>query len=132
MLIPSLVRAVNGDRALPMTAGEQVRDFIYVDDVAEAMLRLAVAPGARGEIVNVGRGESVSIRDTVGLLEQLSGRRAPVVLGAIPYREGEIMDYRMDISKLERLTGFSPRTPLREGLTRTLADRVPASRPSPV
>ncbi len=107
--------------AIRLTAGEQKKDFIYIDDVVSALLRLVDrgAAGASFQEYECGRGEAVSIRQFVETAHNLVGSRTQLLFGALPYREHEIMYSCADTSALRRL-GWSPRFGLREGLERTL------------
>src|SRR5262249_12656469 len=61
-LLPSLLRLPETLEPLPLTSGTQERDFVYVEDVAEALLRLGLTHGAPGEVVNVASGRLASVR----------------------------------------------------------------------
>ena len=121
MLVPSLIEAARTARPVRMTAGEQTRDFVYVADVAEALVRLTRAPAAVGHVVNVGSGRATPIREVAQTLVAMLGGRLVVELGAIPYRDGEQMEYCFDTSSLRSLTGYVPETTLADGLTAVVA-----------
>jgi nucleoside-diphosphate-sugar epimerase len=121
MLIPSLMEAARTGRPVRMTAGEQTRDFVYVDDVAEALVRLTHAPRAIGRIVNVGSGLATPIRELAQTLAASLHGRLVVELGAIPYRNGEQMEYCFDTALLKELTGYVPDTVLADGLAQVVA-----------
>ncbi|MDO8962992.1 MAG: NAD-dependent epimerase/dehydratase family protein [Coriobacteriia bacterium] len=120
MFLPALIEAMmRGDR-FPMTAGEQMRDFIYVDDVVEALVAAASTPSASGGIFNVGSGESVMLRHVAMRVERLAGRAGLLGLGEVPYRAGESMAYAVDISSARSVLGWSPAVGLDEGLAITV------------
>lgn len=120
--LPQLLEAARRRRALEMTAGEQRRDFTWVEDVVEALLRLGTAPGLGGRIFNVCTGKGTSLREVVRVLEEVLGREVPVSLGALPYREGEVFESWGSPQALEKAVGYRPPTSLREGLGRLVAD----------
>lgn len=120
-LLPSVFRAALAEQGLPCTLGEQVRDFVYVDDVVECALRAAVHEAAAGEILNVGTGVGVTVRELVEQACAISGGRARPRFGALPYRVGEPMDLRADINKLRRVLGWVPKTSTRVGIERAWA-----------
>jgi nucleoside-diphosphate-sugar epimerase len=121
MLLPQIVAAARAGRALEMTAGLQTRDFVFVNDAAEALVALAGCPSAAGEVVNVGTGEGARVLDVAQKLAALLGAPDLLRIGALPTSPEEIMHYVVDASKLAELTGFRARTPLDEGLRLTAA-----------
>jgi UDP-glucuronate 4-epimerase len=113
--------------------GRARRDFTYVDDVVEGMLRVAERPAApdpgwSGEnphparssapfrLYNLGNGRPVELGRFIALLEQLLGRPAHTQLK--PTRAGEVEATDADVTELERDLGFRPGTPLETGLAR--------------
>lgn len=122
-----IFRALERGEPLRMSAGEQTRDYIWLDDAVEALLRLALVENLGGQIVNVCSGVEVSLREMVSTLSELSRGAFKVELGAEPYRVGEVMRQVGDPALLERLTGYRPGTSIREGLARML--ELPRPRP---
>ena len=126
-----LDRAVSG---LPITIfddGEQTRDFVYVTDVADAVVDALITEAGNNAIVNVGTGVEVTINARARTILELTGSASPVRYE--PARPGDI---RRSITTLDRavaLLRFQPRVVLRDGLERTLAwlrQRQSASAPS--
>jgi len=98
--------------------GEHTRDFTYVANVVDGVLRACTADGASGEVINVATGVRISlnslfnnIRDLVG--GQMSPKYAPP-------RAGDVKDSQADITKAKMLLGYEPTVPLEEGLKHTL------------
>jgi nucleoside-diphosphate-sugar epimerase len=120
MFIGSLVASLAAGSDFPMTSGEQLRDFVYIDDVVEALDKAARAEGAAGLILNVGMGTSVPVRAVAQLAERLLAAPGRVQVGAMPSREGEVLDYAIDVSAARNVLGWSSRVPLEEGLRRTI------------
>ncbi|MEW6279132.1 MAG: NAD-dependent epimerase/dehydratase family protein [Candidatus Eremiobacterota bacterium] len=114
--IPQLLEAVRTGTPLKMTRGEQTRDFTWVDDAVEALLRLGRQPALGGQVFNVCTGRETSLHDVIILLESVLGREVPVELGALEYRESELFRVWGSPSTLLGATGYKPRTELREGL----------------
>lgn len=98
--------------------GEQTRDFTFVDDVVDGVLRAVDAPSAAGEVFNVATGVSVSLNQAWATLESILGPLQPPVFA--PARAGDVYASEADISKAERLLGFRPRVTFDEGLRRTV------------
>lgn len=121
MLIPSLIRSSILGNGFNTTPGEQTRDFIYIDDVIDGLIRAVAAQEAIGEIMNLGSGVERRIKDVIELVIKLSGSSIDVNIGARPYRDGEIMRHQCSIEKAKRLLGWQPRVTLEEGLKETVA-----------
>jgi len=105
-------------RDAPMTIygdGQQVRDFTYVDDVAE-IITAALTADVVGQVVNVGGGSPATLLEAAAILEEVSGKNAPKTF--LERQKGDVFSTRADTAKLERLFGTKPRTSLREGLAR--------------
>ena len=102
--------------------GEQTRDYVFVGDVVQANLKAArhefTEPPATldARAFNVGTGRQTSVNELAAILMRVSGRE--VAIERAPARPGEVMHSCLDVSRL-RATGWSPRTPLDEGLKRT-------------
>jgi len=91
--------------------GSQSRSFTYVGDVVEATVRaLGAAPG----VYNVGGGDEATLREAIGLLEEVAGRRLRVRSG--PPQAGDMRRTKADTSRIERELGWRASTPLRDGL----------------
>lgn len=102
--------------------GRMQRDFTYVDDVVEALVRLLDKPPAGSppyRVLNVGRGAPVPMARFVDLLEEQVGVKAWVELR--PAQPGELDVTCADVTELERETGFRPSVPLEEGLAKLVA-----------
>lgn len=110
--------------------GEQTRDFTYVANVVDGVLRAAHTPGMSGEIVNLATGSRVSLNELLATLERISGNEVEPVYGAV--RVGDVRDSQADISKAERLLGYRPIVGLEEGLRRTVAWCSSEPRPAPL
>jgi UDP-glucose 4-epimerase len=117
MVLPRFVgQALDGAPLTIFGTGEQSRCFAHVSDVAEAMVRLLYAPGAVGEVFNIGSREEVTIRQLAECVRDATGSRSPLV--TVPYEQAydqgfEDMPRRVpDVSKLEEATGYKPSTPL--------------------
>ena len=81
---------------------------------------LADTPAAMGQVVNVGTGVEVMVRDVAQQAAHLAGSSALLKIGAIASRPGEASRYVCAIDKMQALTGWRPTTDLTQGLTRTL------------
>ena len=98
--------------------GEQTRDFTYVANVVDGVLRACEAPGASGEVINVATGGRVSLNELLKTMNGIVGTKIGAIYKAP--REGDVRDSQADISKAKRLLGFAPSVGLEDGLRRTL------------
>ena len=102
-------------------SGEQRRDFNYIDDVVEALMRAAVDPAADGQIFNLGDREHITLRDLAAVLAELHpGGRYELVPFPPDRQVIDIGDYYSDFRKIENSLGWRPMVSLRDGLARTL------------
>lgn len=114
---------------LKLTAGEQKRDFIYIDDVVSAYLLLLKKNDADSyQSYELGSGKATSIRAFVELVHQFSQSTTNLKFGAISYREGEIMESKAEISKLQNM-GWNPKVDLSAGIKKCLHKQVQVSWP---
>ena len=96
-------------------SGAMERDFTYVDDAVEATLRVLDRPASYA-IYNVGNHAPVKLLDYIATLETALGRRA--VLEMKPMQPGDVQSTYADTSALRKAIGFSPSTPLAEGVAK--------------
>ena len=113
--------------------GNMRRDFTYVDDIAEGVIRTLDRPAAPNpawdaerpesatssapyRVYNIGNNQPVNLLDFVSTLEDIIGKSA--VRDLLPMQAGDVLETCADISALQRDVGFSPSTPLAEGLRR--------------
>ena len=99
--------------------GGQTRDFTYIANVVDGVLRAAEAPGASGEVINVATGGRVSLLELLEQMKRITG--ADVAPVFVEGRAGDVRDSQADISKAKRLLGYEPVVPFEEGLARTIA-----------
>jgi nucleoside-diphosphate-sugar epimerase len=117
-LVPSVGRALLAGESVPTTRGDQVRDFLHVEDAAGAFAALADAETTGA--VNIGSGDPVTVRDVFDTLAELAGRPELLRPGALPDRKGDPLRLVADVSRLRGEVGFAPRIALRDGLAATL------------
>jgi nucleoside-diphosphate-sugar epimerase len=119
-IIPELIISALSGKDLQMTEGTQTREFIYVDDVAEVFVRSLTQPGIDGEVINVSRGEEVSIRQLAITVLELMGNPVQALFGSLAYRPTEIWRMFGDNSKARQLLDWTPTTSLTDGLNHTI------------
>lgn len=121
--LAQLLRAQANGTTLAMTAGEQTRDFTYVDDAVTALLHLGCRPELGGQIFNVCTGHETSLKQAVEIFSGLVEPPPKVELGALPYRESELFRVWGSPYSLHGAVGFKPKTTLAEGLRMMLEAR---------
>jgi nucleoside-diphosphate-sugar epimerase len=97
--------------------GEQSRDFTYVEDVAELVVKAASAPGVSGKVFNAGNGNRYTLNEVWTILNRLTGSSIPANYG--PWRAGDVHDSQADTEAAVRELGHAPRFGLEEGLKET-------------
>jgi len=126
--VAAMLGALQRGETFGMTPGEQVRDFLYVDDFVTALVAAADMPAepSRDEhnvpfhILYVGSGEPTSLKQLAVLAERVTKTSGLIELGAKPYRNNEQMRMVGDISHAVELLNWQPRHPLEEGLRLTI------------
>jgi UDP-glucose 4-epimerase len=119
-LIPFVVRSMLEGKVPELTAGEQIWDYLYVEDAARALWCVAEQSNARG-IFNLGSGQG---RTVASIVEYLRGQIDPSLstgLSRKPYAPQQIMHLQANIERLQAVTGWQPTTSLEEGLAKTVA-----------
>lgn len=121
MFLPALIQSLIEKKPFKMTHGKQTRDFIYVSDLVEALAMAGCEKGVVGETINIGSGSSISIGALALKVQEMMGVTGFVDVGALDYRQGDVMEYSVDIRKAKELMGWGPRVCLEDGLRRTVA-----------
>jgi nucleoside-diphosphate-sugar epimerase len=118
-VISLFIRAlIEGRRPVIYGDGEQTRDFTYVANVVDGVLKACHAPGAAGQIINVATGTRVSLNELFATLRQLTG--VAVSPTYEPARVGDVKHSLADISRADSLLGYQPTVPLADGLALTI------------
>ncbi len=116
------IRLAIEDETIPIYGdGSQLRDFVYVDDAADAFLRAGASDACNGEVYNVGGDEAVSHRDLTTLLVKVAGTgRVTYVEWPAEKKAIDIGSFYADSTKFKTTTGWAPAVPLAEGLRRAV------------
>ncbi|MBA7555734.1 CDP-abequose synthase [subsurface metagenome] len=121
--IPFIIKNILEKKTIEVTKGEQKRDFIYVQDVVNAYLKVLdnLRNLDEGFIeFAIGTGISTAIRDFVNKIEEQINKKANIKWGEIAYRKNEIFDSRAHIEKVKHYLGWSPKYDISSGLKRTV------------
>jgi len=120
-LVPAAIEAALGSQLFPMTSGEQTREFNFVSDTVDGLIRAATTPAVEGSIVNIGSGDERRVVDVARLIFEVAGADTSLIqAGALPERTGEVPRFFADVTRCQQLLGHFPVVGLQEGLRRTI------------
>ena len=122
MFLPALIKTLISGKQFEMTRGEQTRDFLFIDDMVNAILHALNAPGVEGQVINISSAKPVRIDHLAKKVAQLIGPGTENLLnfGARDYRPGETMNYWSNNVRAQELLNWSPTISLEEGLRQTI------------
>jgi nucleoside-diphosphate-sugar epimerase len=119
--MPQVITACLNRSPLKLTPCEVIRDYTYVEDMAGIIVALALAPGIKTEeIINVGSGQGVILRDFVLSVARLFDGEALMRFGELVPRSTEMESLVADVQRLRDTIGDAPRTSVAEGVRRTV------------
>lgn len=120
-VVPRFIQqALTGGSVVLFGDGNQTRDFVYVDDVVDALVEAASRPDLNRRILNIGSGRETSINELVDAIETVTGRKINRIVN--PAQRGGDQRLVADISKARELLGFEPKTSLAVGLQLSLLE----------
>jgi UDP-glucose 4-epimerase len=118
-VIPIVIRrALRGDPVLVHGDGEQTRDFIFVRETADAMVRTYEEPATRGQVINIATAQEISVNSLVRAILEILDVDVPILYQAP--RPGDVRRHCGAIGRAQLLIGFQPRTTLHQGLVETV------------
>ena len=117
--IPQTIIACLKDIEFPVSAGTQLRDFCYIDDISDGIIKSLENSKTHGQIINLASGNPVSIKEVVGKIQKLTGGGKPD-FGKIPFRPGENMELYANTDKARKYIGWSPEIRLDDGIEQTI------------
>ena len=119
-IIPHLMLSCLKKKDLQLTAGRQTKDFVYIGDVVEALVRTSLEKKANGETINIGSGHEITIYDLVLKVVEKTKISGKINFGTIPVKRGEIMRMRVTTIKAKKILGWKPRITLEKGLEKVI------------
>lgn len=118
-VIPTILDKLMKGEKPSLTKGEQMWDFCFSGDVAEALYRIA-ASGKDGKIYPIGSGKVRPLREYFEIARDAVDPAMPLGIGELPYNENQVMHLQADLTPLREDTGFEPRVPFEEGIRITV------------
>ena len=118
-VIPITIMNAIKNKKFNCSSGNQIRDFIYIDDLINVLLKILKKKKLDGEIVNIGSGETVSIKKLILKICKLSNGGQPQ-FGKIPLRKDEIIKLFPFLSKVKKSISWSAKVSLDQGLKKTI------------
>lgn len=113
-VISLLTKAFSDERAFQIYGdGNQTRDFVFVKDVVDALILIAIHEESKGEVYNIGTGEPTSLNELIQQYQTVTGKAMEV--NHLPYRRGDIRVSLASIDKIKSL-GFQPKYNIYKGL----------------
>jgi nucleoside-diphosphate-sugar epimerase len=121
MLISQVMQGLAEGRSIDVTAGEQTRDFIFIDDIVRYIGDALTLDHIAGDVWNAASGEVVSVRECLERIERITGIHGLIRYGARAYEDRETFQYQLDMSRTYARFGWRPHLPLTRGLELTWA-----------
>jgi UDP-glucose 4-epimerase len=119
-VVPSFIRqVVRGGSVVIFGSGEQTRDYVYIDDVIDALVAASTAPSVDRQVINVGSGVETSMNDLVEYIGRLTGKMPNVLHNTA--ESGGVTRMRSDLTLAADKLGFKPKYDLAAGLRHLLA-----------
>lgn len=120
MFIPSLINSLSNKQNFQMTKGEQYRDFLYIDDLIEAIKKTILIDNLTGSTFNIASGISFKLSNIAIKIANILNAEDNLQIGALDYRKSEIMNYTVDIALALDKLNWKPNTSIDEGLVITI------------
>ncbi len=118
--IPYLIKQLLKGQTPQLTKGEQLWDYIYVKDAANAIIKVAKDLTATGPF-NLGSGTVSTVKYLAETIRDRINPALPIEFGAIPYRPDQVMHLQANVNRLKKLVGWYPSVSLEQGIEETIA-----------
>ena len=117
--IPIIISGCIKNEKFPCSKGNQLRDFLYIDDVVDAILKSLTNKNAKGQIINIGSGKPRIIKNIIEYIKKISKGGYPQ-FGKIKLRKDEILKVYPDINKAKNKINWRPKISFKKGLKVTI------------
>ena len=119
-LIPLTIKSCISNNNFPCTAGNQLRDFIFVDDFSNLIVKLIKKKKVISKIYNVGSGRPLKVKNVINLIKKITKNGKPE-FGKIKMRKDEILNLYPSIQKLKKELNWKPKVNIKTGLKKTIS-----------
>lgn len=122
-LIPQIIYKALKNENIPLNSGKKRRDYVYIDDVIDALvLEKEVNIKSKNEVINIGGGIAYSLIELVEIILSYTKSRSKLIVGVLPERALERKKWLLDITKARELLEWKPKTSFKAGLIKTIND----------
>ena len=118
MIPKAVVRALNGESVLIFGDGSQTRDFTYVVDIAQALVRAAKSDDTLGLTLNIGSDFEINIMEVARMILRMAGPTSAIE--HVKMRPGDVLRLFADSTRFRKITGWKPGVSFEEGLSKTI------------
>jgi len=117
--LPQIIRGCLNNESFPVSAGEQIRDFCYIDDTVDAIIQALFTDSINGHVINIASGNPISIKRMIKEVQKIIAKGSPS-FGEFPYRVGESQSLYANVDKSKELLSWAPKVLIEEGLKKTI------------
>ena len=117
--LPVIINGCINNKKFPCSKGNQLRDFIFVDDVVDAIIKSLTSKEAKGQIINIGSGKPKNIKSIIEKIKKITKGGKPEY-GKIKFRKDEILKLYPSIKKMSKILGMKPKVSFNRGLIKTI------------
>ena len=117
--IPIVISGCTKNKKFPCSKGNQLRDFLHIDDVVDAILKSLTNKNAKGQIINIGSGKPRIIKNIIEYIKKISKGGYPL-FGKVKLRKDEILKVYPDINKAKNKINWKPKISFKKGLKITI------------
>jgi len=118
--IPQLINSLKTKGSFEMTKGEQIRDFLYIDDVVSALILSAKQSNPNNDVYNICSNTGVTLKQLAQTIKKVLKSDCKINFGALPYRTSEVWNMVGDNSKIKEAFGFTPKYNIEEALKKMI------------
>ena len=118
-VLPEVIEACLKNKKFATTLGNQKCDFCFIDDAIKAIFKTLFTSKSNGEVINIGYGKPLKIKDSINLVCKLIGKGQPL-FGKLKYKKGTNMKLYPDIRKAKKIIGWTPKINFFQGIKKTI------------
>ena len=118
-LIPFVIKNCLENKKFKCSEGSQIRDFIYIDDIVNAIFKVFNNKNARGKIFNLGSGKGIKIQNLIKFINKTIKKGTPL-FGKIKLRSDESLEVKPSLKRIKKILKWKPQFSLERGLKRTI------------